>query len=143
MILRLRIHLCERAFSTSKRTCLSDLIQDLFQSLKSLLKKFETFTFKRGSNFEIMIQVEIRVTFLSIRILNLDICWLNWLGLVFSPLDDCCWFEMRYLGTGCSKLLTFLLHVFFKWCKFASLQLIWRLSSSILHILVNDFLLIV
>ena len=121
VVLRLRIHLRERAFSTPQRICLSDLIQDLFQSFKSLLKKFETFTFKRGSNFEILIQVEIRVNFLSIRILNFDICWRNWLGLDFSPLNDCCWFEMGHLGTGCSKLLVFLLHGFFKWCKFASL----------------------
>ena len=141
LVLRLRIHLCERAFSTSERICLSDFIQDLFQSLKSLLKKFETFTFKWGSNFEILIQVEIRVTFLNIGILNFNICWRNWLGLDFSPLNDCCWFEMGHLGTGCSKLLTFLLHVLFKWCKFVSLQLIWRLCSSILQILVNNFLL--
>ena len=110
-------------------------IQELSEDLISLLKKSEAVRIEGSSNFEIWIEIRERVRTLGIVICELDIVSLRGLRMVLCTLHDYGRFELSDLVTGGSELFAFLVHVFLGRCECAALELVWRLSSVILHVL--------
>ena len=116
-----------------QRALLPNAVQELPEDLIGLLKKGKAVRIEGGSNFEIWIEIRERVRTWGIVVCELDVVSLCGLGMVLGALHDDGRFELGDLVTGGSELFAFLVHVFLGRCECAALELVWRLSSVILH----------